>query len=165
MMWPVYSIVNGQFGEWIDGVLWQGTQRHTGIGSDIKIDQFFNSDRVLLILGATGISIATIKRDYMPILWIFPYLIFLYFVGWTILFHWVIVLPPFCIGIALLIQNIAQWITKKRCKQNILIIGSTLAITIFGLATMTTLISVNLSSSRALKQLPSFCKSYDSQII
>ena len=147
LMWPVYSIANGQFGEWIDGVLWQGTQRHTGIRPDIKIEQFFKSDPVLLILGVLGISIATIKRDFMPLLWIFPYLTFLYFVGWTILFHWVIVLPVFCISTAILIRHIAQWITKKRTKQNLLILGSTLVIAIFGLTTITMLISINLSSS------------------
>jgi Dolichyl-phosphate-mannose-protein mannosyltransferase len=148
-MWPVYSISAGQFDEWINGVLWQGTQRNdtdTGI-TDIKINEIFRADPVLLVLGSAGIVICALRKDITYLIWVIPYVLFFVLIGWVILFHWIPILPAFCIGIALAIEKAAHRISKTRVVSNVIQSASILAIVIFGLVSTTMLITSNFSSS------------------
>ena len=149
LMWPAYSISVGQFDEWVSGVLWQGTERHTNDAGlpDIELDQIFNADPVLILLGSIGVIFAALKKDFFLLLWIIPCVVFFYLIGWVILFHWIPILPAFCFGIGVLIEYISHRISKKRIIQKSLLFGPVFAIGIFGLVTTTMIITTNLSSS------------------
>jgi hypothetical protein len=45
-----------------------------------------------------GLVFAIIKKDIFILLWIIPFLIFAFFIGWILLFHVVLLLPVFCIA-------------------------------------------------------------------
>jgi hypothetical protein len=146
-MWPAYSISVGQFDQWINGVLWQGTQRHiTGI-TNIKLNEFFRADPVLLVLGSAGIGFCALKRDPYLLIWVIPYIVFFVLVGWVILFHWIPLLPAFCIGIGVLIQGLTGKKPKNQVTQSIIRFAAISAIAIFGIISSTMLITTNFSSS------------------
>jgi hypothetical protein len=149
LMWPAYSISVGQFDEWMRGVLWQGVERNEGTGflPDIKLTQVLKSDPVLFILGSAGFIFSIIKRDFFPLMWIIPYLVLLAIVGWVILFHWIPVLPAFCIAIGRLIEGVSQKIFRKTSKQKSLIFSSIVILGVFGLVITSLLIFTNFSSS------------------
>jgi hypothetical protein len=154
-LWPVYNIYSGHFGEWIDGVLWQVTQRpeKTLSGSFIGI---FSMDPILITLGFAGLAYTLIfdvrKRDYFIALWIIPYLVFLYLIGWVSYFHWVILLPAITVSAAVLINRVLAKATDKGLKKhtrliplNTIVVVSALGI--FGLISSTMLIQVDATSS------------------
>jgi len=149
LMWPAYSISVGQFDEWLHGILWQGTERHTGsIIPDIKLNELLRADPFLIVIGTAGIIIlAAIRKDFYLLLWVVPNLVFQIGVGWVVLFHWIPVLPAFCIGIGILIEIISRSITKKKTLQKFLILASISAIGIFGLVSTSIIIRTNFSSS------------------
>jgi Dolichyl-phosphate-mannose-protein mannosyltransferase len=149
MLWPIYSILAGQYNDWEHGVLWQATQRHSQTKQmpNIKLNEFFTADPILLILGGLGFVFSSIKRDFMLLLWLVPYILFLSLIGWIILFHWIPVIPAFCIATAKLIVAISNVITKKKTLSKYLVFIITSGIAIFGLTSTTILIASNLSSS------------------
>jgi hypothetical protein len=149
LIWPGYSILVNQFGEWLNGVLWQATGRQ-GIGI-MSIDSIFRMDPVLVALGLAGVVLAVIiKRDLFPLLWLIPFLIFISLVGWVVYFHWMLVLPAFCIGAAVLIEDLSHRIArrKKKVQQMLLSFSITSAIGIFGLISTILLITNNFSLSQ-----------------
>ena len=84
MMWPIYSVVLGQTDLWLQWVLWQ-TDRNRPLS--ISIMNFFQIDPLIAIIGIAGTGYAAIRRDFLPLLWIFPFLLFSSFVGWVQYFH------------------------------------------------------------------------------
>ena len=72
LIWPLYAAYNGQFHEWFDGVLWQGTERqasyllgkenHLILGS---LNSIFSMDPVLIILALAGVIFATMRKDFL----------------------------------------------------------------------------------------------------
>jgi hypothetical protein len=157
LIWPAYSILAGQYDEWLNGVLWQGTQRqestlqgnesHLILGS---LRSIFMMDPVLVIFGMLGIVFATIKRDLFFLLWIIPFLILGHLIGWITYFHYILVLPAFCIAAANLIEDIPKRIirTKGRTKQRLLSYIVISVIGIFGLISTSLLIITNFFPSQ-----------------
>ena len=66
LLWPIYSISAGQYNDWVHGVLWQATQRHNQIAQmpNIKLNEFFTADPILLILGTLGFLFSTLKKRF-----------------------------------------------------------------------------------------------------
>ncbi len=146
IIWPAYAISVGEFNNWLDGVIYQ-TARDSG-GKNLRSSILYISelDPVLLILGAAALICAIIKKDYFILLWAFPYLIFLYAIGWVVPFHWSILLPPLCIALGVLIESLIKTVRSRRLKKflpHILIS----AVIIFGLLITTMLIETNLNTS------------------
>ena len=146
MIWPAYAISVGEFNNWLDGVIYQ-TARDSG-GKNLRSSILYISelDPVLLILGAAALICAIIKKDYFILLWAFPYLIFLYAIGWVVPFHWSILLPPLCIALGILIESLIKTVGSRRLKKflpHILIS----AVIIFGFLITTMLIETNLNTS------------------
>jgi len=107
-------------------------------------------DPVLVVLGLAGAIFATIiKRDIFPLLWLIPFLIFISLIGWVVYFHWMLVLPVFCIAAALLIEDLSHRIArrKKKVHQKLFSLSITSAIGIFGLISTIMLITNNFSLS------------------
>lgn len=142
LIWPAQSIASEQFDLMIKDLLWQ-TERENG--GFIKASWYFSMlDPVLLILGAAGIVFAAIKKDWMIILWVIPFLIFLSIIGYVQYFYWIPVLPAFCTALPRFVLAINE-ISKKKFPQTlsfIIIAG----IAVFGLASTSLLITTNVSS-------------------
>jgi len=145
LIWPAYAISAGQFDEWLNGVLWQATRADRPFPDEIK-NVFFRMDPVLLGLAGAGLIYSVVKKDYLILLWAFPYLIFLYLLNWVYFFHLIIVLPAFCIVAATLLTELLRKVHKKRLRDSLeLTIFS--SIIIFGFMCSTMLITQNVSIS------------------
>ena len=151
LIWPVYAISSGQFNEWLEGVLWQGSQRQ-GDGRTLldTVGMFFRIDPALFLLGISGLVYAGIKKDFFLLGLAIPYFVFLYAVGWVTHFHWILILPALCISSALIISDLSNWIIRKSIRRFVkilicIIIPTT--IFVFGLASTLLLIETNVSAA------------------
>jgi hypothetical protein len=122
LIWPVYSISVGHFNEWLNGVMWQATERHGGKTLPDIIISFFRIDPLLLVLGTAGIVISALAtaatspktKDFLfLVLWSSPYLLLIYFVGWAIIFYLIPLLPIFCIAAAWLLEYLVNRIASS----------------------------------------------------
>jgi hypothetical protein len=145
MIWPAYAASIGHFDEWINGILFQ-TSRETGNDLRSSIDILFQIDPVFLLLAFAGFIYSELRKSYFIFLWIVPYLIFLSTLGWVVHFHWIILIPSFCITIGVLIEGISKRIKSKSITQaaRIVII---FAIGIFVFTNTYSLITSNMNSS------------------
>jgi 4-amino-4-deoxy-L-arabinose transferase-like glycosyltransferase len=144
LIWPAYALSVGQLDEWSDGVFWQATER-SQIGLISTMRSLILMDPVLASLGIAGIVFAVIKRDYLILLWAITFLIFSYFVQWTLYFHFILVLPVICIASALMIVDISNKIFRKRNSYKKVVPFAVIsAIGIFGLASTMLIITTNV---------------------
>jgi len=147
MIWPVYAFISGDFGEWVDGVLWQSSERKAEGKSFLDITtSAFRTDPVLLILGSAGVIYLTIRRDYFPIIWIAPYITFLIIVGWVTHFHLIPIIPILCMSIAKLVYDLPAIIHIKKSIPTSAILISVIGL--FGLISSTILISTDLTDAQ-----------------
>jgi hypothetical protein len=145
LIWPAYAFLSGDANQWLEGVFWQATQRESeGKTLFDVIMSFFKTDPVLLILGTIGIAYLTFRREYIGVIWIVPYLVLLYLVGWVNHFHLILVLPIWCISLGKLIYDLALIARIKR-KDTIISSGIILAIVMFGITSTIVLISTDLT--------------------
>jgi hypothetical protein len=146
LVWPAYSISVGGFNFWIDGVLWQVHRESQPLVDSLA--SFLKNDPILLTLGLAGLSFAVIKKDFLLLSWSIPFMIFLYLIGFVSSYHLIPLLPVFCIGGAILIEDISNKITiKKKVQKMLLPFIIVSAIGIIGLFNTTTLITTNVNSS------------------
>lgn len=145
LIWPAQSIVTGQFDLWLKDVLWQ-TQRQSG-GLLFITGSFLQIDPVLFILGVAGFVFAARRRDFFILLWLVPFLVFLSVIGYAQYFHWIPILPAFCISAAVLIVESLQRVKKIKL-QKFLPYAVVSGIGIFGFVSTTLLITTNVSSSQ-----------------
>jgi hypothetical protein len=151
LIWPLYAAYNGQFHEWLDGVLWQGTERQASylLGKENhllsgSLNSVFIMDPVLMFLALAGIIFATMRKDFIFLLWVIPFLVFSYVVGWITYFHYILVLPAFCIASARVIEGMSNIISNKKKVHRLLLSSATItAIGIFGLISTIMLITTN----------------------
>jgi hypothetical protein len=145
MIWPAYATLTGHFDEWIHGVLFQASRES---GKDLRnsINIIFQIDAVLLLLAFVAFIYSELRNSFFIFLWVVPYLIFLSTLGWVVHFHWILLIPAFCIAIGVLIEGISKRIKRNRVSQvsRIVIIS---IIGIFGLTSTYILITSNLNSS------------------
>jgi hypothetical protein len=145
LIWPIQAIDAGQFDLWIKDVLWQ-TQRTSG-GIVGIAGMFFLIDPVLFILGIAGFIFAARKKDYFILSWCIPFILFLSLIGYAQYFHWIPILPVFCIAAAKLIYELPQGIKKEGLKKGLPLIITSLILA-FGFASTTLLISTNMSNAQ-----------------
>jgi 4-amino-4-deoxy-L-arabinose transferase-like glycosyltransferase len=147
MVWPAFAFLSGDFAEWIDGILWQSSERKSEGKSFYEIaTSAFRTDPVLLILGSAGVIYLTIRRDYFPIIWIVPYVTFLIFVGWVTHFHLIPIIAILCISIAKLVYDLpAIMHIKKSIATSTIMIS---VIGLFGLISSAILISTDLTDAQ-----------------
>jgi Dolichyl-phosphate-mannose-protein mannosyltransferase len=146
LIWPAYAILNGEFGEWLNGIYWQAVGR-----SDRpiwnSISDLFKIDSVLLLLGISAVAYASIiKRDSLIILWFVPLVVFLFIVNHSRDIHWIPAIPLFCIAAAVSIVDLSNRISSQKIRQPILI-AAVSAIGIFGLVITASSISLNLNET------------------
>lgn len=104
-IWPLYAISVGEFESWQRGVFGQTLRedrRPEILGS------FFNMDSILLFLGLAGLVYSFVRKSWISVLWIVPFLTFVYIHGWFNSFHWVLVLPAFSIAGAKIVIDLIR---------------------------------------------------------
>ncbi|HKQ21840.1 MAG TPA: hypothetical protein VJS91_07365, partial [Nitrososphaeraceae archaeon] len=144
MLWPLHAIILGQFSEWVDAIYWQ-THRES-YPLIVALNDFFGIDSILLIMGIFGLIYAGIKRDFFPLLFAIPLLLFEYFIGYVAVFHLLILITVLCISTAKLFADIFSFLKKKNAILHLSSIGLMSGILIFSVIVTTVQISLNESS-------------------
>ena len=147
LMWPAHTVLGGEFDQWQEGIIYQTTRASKPLFD--AVNDFYNKDPVLLILGIAGFVFATITRkDLLFIFWVIPFLAFFYVVDYVSHFHMIPLIPAFCIGAAVLIVDLSEKVMKnKKLVRRILPFAIISAIGIFGLVSTTSLIVKARNSS------------------
>ena len=147
LMWPTHTVLGGEFDQWQEGIIYQTTRASKPLFD--AVNDFYNKDPVLLILGIAGFVFATITRkDLLFIFWVIPFLAFFYVVDYVSHFHMIPLIPAFCIGAAVLIGDLSEKVMKnKKLVRRILPFAIISAIGIFGLVSTTSLIVKARNSS------------------
>jgi hypothetical protein len=146
LLWPAYAFINGEFNLWLNGVMFQQNRGSPGTGERLyyAFDDLFKIDPVILILGTISLGFVVLRRDFWLLLWIVPFLVFSFYLGWVQYFHLVPIFPIFCIAFAVTID----WMLNKM-KNGITRVISLTAVSIlvlFGLISTVTLITLNTNS-------------------
>lgn len=134
LIWPAFSIAMGQFSSWLEGVHDQTNRWDLSVViEEAKID--FNIDPAILMIGGIGIVFAAaVKRDFLPILWVIPFVIFIYYVGWYQYFHLIPILPALSIATAILIVDLSNRINSRFIKSKHKILKKSLLLPLFIIA-------------------------------
>lgn len=151
LIWPGYSLIRGEFEYWWVGVFWQ-THRQMDWINFIQINSqlsltnaivsVFVQMPILVVLGAAGLVFATMRRNFVPLLWIVPFFILLYFIGFVRDFHLIPLVPAMCVSAALLMEGSSNIIPYVRIRK-ILPLSIISIIAIIGLAYIIVLLTVN----------------------
>jgi hypothetical protein len=160
LIWPASAIFVGQHEAWIEGINFQTTRQSKPLLNNIV--EFYSIDPVLLILGIVGVGYcAVIKRELLFLIWIVPFLIFLYYINYVSSFFLIPLIAPLCIAPAVMITDLSNRIVKNRKRiRQLLPFGIVSAIAIFGLINTTPLILKSENSNylevaaAITKQLP-----------
>jgi hypothetical protein len=143
LLWPAHSISLDQFDLWIKDLVWQ-SQRSNSVIDLFK--HFILIDPILFVLGIGGIIYSGVARNKFVLLWFFPFMIFLSVIGFKQYFHWIPLIPIFCIASSIWLLNFPKHF-KMIYSQKIqkIIIGFIL---IFGFSSTILLISNDLSNNQ-----------------
>jgi hypothetical protein len=139
MIWPASAASIGEFNNWFHEAFFLQTQRGMNNSFLVSLNYDFHIDPVFHIFGAAGLAYAIVKRDFVLLLWIAPFLIFIYLIGFVSVYHFIPVYPAFCIAIARMIVDMSNAIKKKgihRMLPHVVILG----IGVFGLVASSMLI-------------------------
>jgi hypothetical protein len=149
MVWPLHVLSTGELDRWLDGVLWQATERPDSSLNN-SLQDLLRIDPVLIVLGSASFVYLALKKDLLILLWIIPFILFFYFVGRVTYNYWVPLLPAFCIGSSVLVINLSEIIRSKISKSigHIVPFVAIFLIVIFGLIVNVILLSANLTSSQ-----------------
>jgi hypothetical protein len=137
-IWPLYAISVGEFDLWKKGI--QNQTDKADRRSQI-IESLFNIDSMLFLLGVSGLIYSFIRKNWLVVLWIAPFLTFLYIHGWFQVLNGVTVLPAFCIAGAKLVIELAQKVKFHKIKQPMALI--IICTVISGIAFFNTFILIN----------------------
>jgi hypothetical protein len=143
MIWPAYSIYEGQFFSWLHGIYGQSHREGNSFLHTLNV--VLKIDPLMALLGTIGLVFAALKKDILILLWTIPILIFFSFTAGTSYYHLIPILPALCIGAARLIE-LSKKIPAKKIQRVLPFILISIVGT-FGLITTTVLITTNVNSS------------------
>jgi hypothetical protein len=147
-IWPIHSMMMGQYDLWLNGAFWQAGGREASPLSWDSFNTLFKLDPILFVLGLVGVLYAAVKRDYFILLGTIPFVAFLYFIGYVKVYFFAPWVPMLSIAFALFVIELASKISSKsNAYQKILPISIISAIVIFQLATVTNFLGVNANES------------------
>ena len=146
LIWPAYNILPGQFDDWFHGIE-DWSERVGLLGMIPSINQIFIIDPVFTIMAAAGLVFTAIKRHFFILIGISPFLIYFVLIGYVKYYYWDLVLPLFCIAVAVLITDVSRKVSRNKITvQRILPFFIISAIGLFGLLSTTMLITTNVNS-------------------
>jgi hypothetical protein len=152
LIWPIYSILVDEFDLWLKDMTWNMQREYIfnnrPVGSSLlnSIEYIFQIDPIIFLLGCASIVFSYIKRDHFILLWIIPFLVFLFVIDFVSFFHLILLLPAICIESARLIVDLSNKVKKIKF-QRILPFAIVSIIGIFGLGSVAILITSNVNSS------------------
>jgi hypothetical protein len=152
LIWPIYSILIDDFDLWLKDMMWNVQREYNynnwPIGSSLlnSLGYIFQIDPILFLLGCASIVFSYIKRDHFVLLWIFPFLVFLFVIDFVSFFHLILLLPIICISSARLIVDLSSKVKKTKF-QRILPFAIISIIGVFGLWNINLLFTLNVNSS------------------
>jgi hypothetical protein len=145
LIWPAYALYGGKFNLWLNGIYFQ---THRGVQTLFNAIKYnFDVDPLIHILGISGVFYAIIKRDFLILLWVLPFLAFLYYVGFVSYYHLIPLLPVFCIAAARMIDDLSTKIKFRETKKIILQLIIISALGSFGLVLNAMLITAGDNST------------------
>ena len=113
-LWPIYAVYTDQFDEWINTISWQTSRSGPGPSRCTSIHFLLNLTHFCLAFGVIGLAIAAaLNRDYFLLLWIAPFLGFLYFIGLVQIFSLLPITPAFCIAVSVMVVRITDGISFR----------------------------------------------------
>jgi hypothetical protein len=147
LIWPAFAISQGQYQDWSEGINYQSTRPSKPLVDHVRA--LFSIDPILLIIGIAGIGYsAVIKREFLFLIWIGPFLIFLYLIDYVSSFFSIPIIPPLCIAAALMIEDLSSRIFKNRNRiKKLLPFGIVSVIATLGLMDTTVSISGSENSN------------------
>lgn len=145
MIWPAYSITHGQFEYWKKDVLWQSQRQNAGIYNAAL--SFGAIDPVLFGIGIAGVVYSAIRKNTFVLLWILPFVVFLSLIGYTQYFHWMLVLPGFCVAAALLVSDLGKNYPREKIKSYAPILIM-ITIASFGLVSTVVLLNLDVTANQ-----------------
>jgi hypothetical protein len=163
-IWPVYALYSSRLNLWLKGIFFQTHRNVQSFLNSIKYDFFIDS--VFLTIGFAGfIFTGIIKRDLLISLWVLPFMVFLYVIGFVSYWHLIPIFPVLSIAAAKMIVDLSNVavINVKQNKKNIqqiipVIIVSGIAI--FGILNTTKLISENTNVNDSYFEATAFVVKY-----
>jgi hypothetical protein len=157
LIWPAYASYRGQFDLWLNDIYWQ---THRGVQTLFSsLIYNFQLDPVLLLLSFAGLVFVAIKRDLFLLLWIIPFLIFLYLIGFVSQWHFIPIIPSACIAAGRLIEYISN-IVKNKMAQKILPFIIVSGIAVFGLTSTAITLMVTTSANSSYFEAAAFVVKY-----
>lgn len=145
LLWPAQSIVAGAFNSWTNDVIWQINRENAGLPWIVFLLAI--TDPLIFVVGFASLAYSFIRRDYLILLWILPFIAFLAAMGYANFFYWAPILPALCIGAGKLLFDITQK-SKNISSQKVLRVAVLLSIIIFGVTISTLLIVTNVTSAQ-----------------
>ena len=134
LVWPSYAILVGEHDKFIEGINFQTTRDSKPLVDKLVEFASWRYDPVLLSIGIAGIVYCTAKREFFFLIWIFPFLFFLYILNYVSSFFLIALMPPFCISAAVMIVDLPNIIFKNRRRIKRLLPFATISVIgVFGL--------------------------------
>ena len=98
---------------WMKGVYYQTHRESQPLINSVQTI-LFKEDSMFLILGIAGLIMAVIKRDLVVLLWIIPFFLFFYIIGWVSFYHWIPLIPAFSIATGSMLEKILNVFGNKK---------------------------------------------------
>jgi hypothetical protein len=133
-LWLLHAISMDEFSEWWAAIYHQSHRESHSLF--IALEDFFIIDPFLLIIAAPGLIYAAIRRDLFILLSQIPFLIFMYLIGYVVVFHLLLFALFACISSAKLFFDTISFVRKNRVAF-LLSIGGILAVALVGLSSTT----------------------------
>lgn len=145
-LWLVYAISADDYDKFIEGINFQMSRSSKPLLDSLQL--FYSTDPILLILGISGIAFCAAKREFLFLVWIVPFMLFLYILDYASYFFLIPIIPALCIASAVMISDSVDAIFKRRKRiKQILPFAAVSAVGAFGLVSTTALIMSQENSS------------------
>lgn len=119
-IWPLYAISVDQFDLFERGISIQTNKSEDRRSQIMEI--IFKLDSMLFILGLAGLAYSALKKDWIIVLWIAPFLIFVYVHSWFHFLHCVILLPGLCIAASKFVIELSEKIKPRKMSKSVVLI-------------------------------------------
>lgn len=164
LAWPAQSLMTNQFANWEKDVLWQSHRTNSGLTGITTA--FLAMDPVLFCFGIAGLVYCAIRKDVFAILWMIPFMVFFELIGYSQYFHWIPILPAFCIASGVIVSDLGKRLKKEKLKKIIPYV-TFFAVAIFGLVNLTLVINTNMTGNQfeALSFVANYAKGKDATVL